>query len=242
MWYQKIEWDANKYIVAWSPSPRVQETIDKVMDILWLTKKIESDILGYKNKTTKELTKIEKSYSDFLTKNSDWNIDSFMKKFFSLNLNFKPNEFARPYLDMIRSFFDKVKKSWTSYIIFSFRHWEKDGSKPLEDDMDYSLTPKGEKQATQLWERIKKEIWKDKNTSIIRLQWTHALINECLCWYLFWYNTNPNFPDSWKKLLDYAEEVKYSFDKKWDDIIMTVTRAGESLEISYSEFQKKFIN
>ena len=137
----------------------------------------------------------------------------------------------------MEKFFSIVERTGRKYIIYSFRHGEKDKNAEASHEAYQPLTEKGEEQAKALWAKLAPDIKleREKNKeAMIRVLWGHQGFDECLIASLFW----KNMPETWKNGRDFAEEVKYTFEKKDWETFLIVALKWEERVISKTEFAK----
>ena len=146
-------------------------------------------------------------------------------------------KFLAPFFKKMEKFFSKVERTERKQIIYSFRHGEKDKTAKVSHEAYQPLTEIGEEQAKLLWKNIESDVIfereKDKE-AMIRILWGHQGIDECVIASLF----RKDMPESWKKGRDFAEEVKYTFEKKDWETFLTVTLKWEDKIISRNNFEK----
>jgi len=222
----------NKVIARSSIIPRVMETT--TIATKWMLHDIVRPInnLWLKDKDWNS-SDFEKLYDNFRVNNS--NKDEFIKNFFSLEKN-QQTVLLKPYIEAISRYFNTVNKTGKTIQIISFRHWERDETANVSE-FDIQLNDNWREQAKQLWKDLEQEIKESESWIITALFGTHALLNECICGYLFGYE---NIHKSRKKALLPTERVKYLFKKNWDDVVLKVTRAGHTEKITKKEFEEKF--
>ncbi len=234
---QKMKED--QLIIASSRSPRALQTTAEVAEILWYSKGqiISTDDLSYLIRDSNTPIPLSVFGTDFLG-NRKWEWDGWEDFLELVSQTSEVREvLIAPYLKMLQNFFSNVERTGKTQIIYSFRHGEKDKTVKTNHEIQQPLTDKGKEQAKSLGERLKDDInlGKTKKQSLIRVLGGHQGIDECILAFLFW---GEKMPESWLKGRDFAEEVKYVFEKKDWETLLTVAHAWEVRTISKKEFDQ----